>query len=53
MNYNWFLAILVEKKVLDEETAAALAKELDTTTYSHDFDEALIDIRKILKEIEK
>lgn len=52
MNTNWFLAILVEKKILDKEVASELAKALDTTTYSHAFEDAHDDIKKILKDIE-
>lgn len=52
MNTNWFLAILVEKKVLDEGTATELAHRLDNTTYSHDFVDALEDIQKLFKEID-
>ena len=52
MYTNWFLAILVEKKVIDKETATDLAKALDSTTYSHDFTDALADIKRILIEIQ-
>jgi len=52
MNTNWFLAILVIKKIIDEDTATELARKLDITTYSHDFTDALEDIQKLLDEIE-
>ena len=53
MNTNWFLAILVEKKILDKDVAIELAHKLDNTTYSHDFEDALEDIQKLLKEIKE
>lgn len=53
MNVNWFLAILVEKKILEKDVASELAKVLDTTTYSSSFNEAHSDIKKILKDIKE
>ena len=52
MNTNWFLAILVEKKIIEKDIASELAKELEYTTYSHSFDAALEDIQKLLKQIQ-
>lgn len=52
MNTNWFLAVLVEKDILDKAVATELAKALDATTYSHDFGDALNDIHGLLATIE-
>lgn len=53
MNTNWFLAVLVEKDILDENVATELAQKLEITTYSHDFEDALNDIHKLMVDIEK
>jgi len=49
---NWILSLLVEKKVLKESDAKELAKEFELMTYSHNFDDALKDVRKLLDTIE-
>ena len=53
MHTNWFLAILVEKKILEKDVAVELAKVLDTTAYSSSFNEAHDDIKRILKDIKE
>jgi len=50
---NWILAILVEKHVMKIDEAKELATILDSMTYSHTFQDAYNDIKKVLKEIEE